>query len=122
MSHPLIRIWPLVGRRIPAVQRNAVVLPAPLGPRRPTISPPLIVMDKSLTARYDLYCLTRLRISSIEGRSVGYLRPNLPSGLPGKWASIPSPMAGAERYPNLCSLRDTDSTLNADLLDSEQDG
>ena len=34
-----MRTWPLVGLRIPASDRSVVVLPAPLGPMRPTISP-----------------------------------------------------------------------------------
>ena len=34
-----MRTRPEVGRRMPASDRSVVVLPAPLGPMRPTISP-----------------------------------------------------------------------------------
>ena len=41
---------PLVGSRIPASDRSVVVLPAPLGPMRPTISPAATWNDRSSTA------------------------------------------------------------------------
>src|SRR6185503_15916021 len=39
MLMPPISTTPLVGRRMPAIMRSVVVLPAPLGPRNPNSSP-----------------------------------------------------------------------------------
>jgi hypothetical protein len=39
MSCPATTILPLVGEMMPARQRSVVVLPAPLGPTSPRISP-----------------------------------------------------------------------------------
>ena len=39
MSTPLILTVPALGTIMPQVMRKLVVLPAPLGPKRPTISP-----------------------------------------------------------------------------------
>ena len=66
-SCPLIRACPSVGRRMPAMHRSAVVFPAPFGPRSPTISPALSSKLRSSTARWALYCLTRLRTWSMGG-------------------------------------------------------
>ena len=49
-SWPSIRTWPVVGFRIPARDRSVVVLPAPLGPMSPTISPFDTWNDRSSTA------------------------------------------------------------------------
>ena len=38
-SRPPMRTVPAVGRRIPAIMRSVVVLPAPFGPRKPNSSP-----------------------------------------------------------------------------------
>jgi hypothetical protein len=49
-SWPSIMRRPAEGRRIPASDRSVVVLPAPLGPMRPTISPEATVNERSSTA------------------------------------------------------------------------
>src|SRR5215472_5795635 len=50
---------PDVGGRMPARQRSVVVLPAPFGPTRPTISPPSTASERPLTAVNPSYSLTR---------------------------------------------------------------
>src|SRR5262252_817946 len=50
ISWPSIRTAPVVGRRMPAIDRSVVVLPAPFGPQRPTISPAATSNDRSSTA------------------------------------------------------------------------
>src|ERR1035438_9952005 len=46
----MMRTCPVVGVRRPEMQPMVVVLPAPLGPRRPKISPGRAVKEMSLTA------------------------------------------------------------------------
>src|SRR6201996_3771479 len=50
MSRPSKEIRPASGRWKPAMAANSVVLPAPLGPIRPTISPAFTVSDAWSTA------------------------------------------------------------------------
>jgi len=49
-SMPPRRIAPRVGGMMPVRQRSVVVLPAPLGPTRPSTSPGRTANDKSRTA------------------------------------------------------------------------
>src|SRR5450432_4808977 len=56
------------------MHRRAVVLPAPFGPRRPTISPGWMSMFKRSTARNCLYCLTSPWTSSIPDQGTGVQR------------------------------------------------
>ena len=51
VNGPAMRALPWVGLSNPASTRSVVVLPAPLGPRRPTTSPAPTVNDTSSTAR-----------------------------------------------------------------------
>ncbi len=53
-SYPLIVAVPAVGWSTVLRMRRAVVLPAPLGPSRPTISPLLTASDTSLTTSRPL--------------------------------------------------------------------
>ena len=46
---------PAVGRTSPSTARNVVVLPAPLGPRKPVIRPAGIAKDRSSTAVVEPY-------------------------------------------------------------------
>ena len=50
-SVPKMRVAPLVGRIRPTSMRNVVVLPAPLGPRRPQTCPRSTWKPRSSTAR-----------------------------------------------------------------------
>ena len=50
MSKPPTRTVPLVGTMMPAMLRSVVVLPAPLGPTRPSTSPGATVNDSPRTA------------------------------------------------------------------------
>ena len=50
MSRPSNRIWPAVGRSSRRMQRPVVVLPQPLSPTRPSVSPRLIVKSTPSTA------------------------------------------------------------------------
>src|SRR5687767_14030262 len=47
MSYPATVTRPAVAALNPAIKRMVVVLPAPLGPRKPTISPAATVNDRS---------------------------------------------------------------------------
>src|SRR5689334_6994875 len=57
-SWPLIVIRPAVGLSSPAIMRMVVVLPAPLGPRKPWISPGSTERLTPSTAVNDPYLLT----------------------------------------------------------------
>src|SRR5215831_4409203 len=58
-SWPLTSIRPDVGLSRPAIIRSVVVLPAPLGPRKPWISPGCTSRLTPLTAVNGPYVLTR---------------------------------------------------------------
>src|SRR6185369_5001015 len=58
-SWPLIVIRPASGLSRPAIMRMAVVLPAPLGPRKPWIWPGATSSDTPSTARNEPYDFTR---------------------------------------------------------------
>src|SRR2546425_735332 len=64
MSSPPKAIVPLVGRMKPLNRLKQVVLPAPFGPMRPTISPWSTMRSTWLTAASPPKCLVRLRASS----------------------------------------------------------
>ena len=64
-SSPRKRMVPDVGCRAPAMRLNSVVLPAPLGPMRPRISPLLTLRVQPSTARKPPKALTRPSTSSI---------------------------------------------------------
>src|SRR5262245_13261189 len=66
-SCPHTRMVPSVGRRIPAMQRSVVVLPAPLGPTSPRISPDSAEKEMALTASSGPYLFVRFSISSMQG-------------------------------------------------------
>src|SRR5699024_8708942 len=57
-SSPRTRTSPAVGVRSPAMHSTAVVLPAPLGPRTPRISPSSTVTSTPSTAVFPAYLLT----------------------------------------------------------------
>ncbi len=50
IARPASAILPEVGRWLPARRSNIVVLPAPFGPTRPTISPARTAKDRPSTA------------------------------------------------------------------------
>src|SRR5919197_3436208 len=58
-----MRTRPDVGRRMPASDRSVVVLPAPFGPIRPTISPAATSNERSSTATNEPY--TRRKCSTV---------------------------------------------------------
>src|SRR5688500_11540751 len=70
-STPPIRIEPAVGRRIPAIMRRVVVLPAPLGPRKPNSSPRATCRDNEFTAVNFPYRFVRDSSCIIAWRDVG---------------------------------------------------
>src|SRR5580698_5068236 len=55
---------PSSGLTTPTTILNVVVLPAPLGPSNPTISPALTFTETSLTTRRPRYCLTSFSVAS----------------------------------------------------------
>ena len=57
MGSPRKEIRPLVGSYTPVMQLKAVVLPAPLGPIRATISPWFTSRDRSFTATTPPNCM-----------------------------------------------------------------
>src|SRR6266850_4942295 len=63
-SRPPIRIEPRSGISNPAMRRNVVVLPAPVGPSKATNSPSPTVSDRSLTACAFLNALETALIST----------------------------------------------------------
>src|SRR5262245_22340434 len=63
MSSPLKTMVPDVGRRKPDKRLKQVVLPAPLGPMRPTISPSSTLRPTWFTAARPPKYLVRLRAS-----------------------------------------------------------
>src|ERR1700716_1229545 len=63
-SRPPIRIEPRSGISSPAIRRNVVVLPAPVGPSRATNSPSPTVSDRTLTACVFLNALETVLIST----------------------------------------------------------
>src|SRR6266702_769406 len=63
-SRPPIRIDPRSGISNPAIRRNVVVLPAPVGPSSATNSPSATVSDRSLTACVFLNALETALIST----------------------------------------------------------
>src|SRR5690349_10190791 len=61
MSRPSSTIEPLSGRNAPATRLMVVVLPEPLGPIRPTISPRRSSAENSSTAMMPPKCLCNVR-------------------------------------------------------------
>src|SRR5208283_3627727 len=59
---------PASGRRKPVIILIVVDLPAPLGPRKPRMSPRFTVKLTPSTARLDPYVLTRFLTSIMNGR------------------------------------------------------
>src|SRR5262245_31415628 len=82
ISLPSSRIEPELGRSVPAIRLKVVLLPEPLGPMRPRISPACTSKDTWLTARNPPKRLQRpstLSITSIEQDDVSSNRhPALP--------------------------------------------
>src|SRR5690349_18401953 len=71
--------WPSSGSSSPVIIRNSVVLPAPLGPTKPTFSPRLSAADASMNRICRPFCLpilSRRIIRDARGReSVALLLP-----------------------------------------------
>src|SRR6185369_7712468 len=59
--------WPSSGWSSPVIMRNSVVLPAPLGPTRPTFSPLLSAPDASIKRRWWPFCLLMLSRRIMKG-------------------------------------------------------
>src|SRR5438093_1417789 len=82
----------------PAIIRIVVVLPAPLGPRNPTISPRSTVNDRSRTTVVEPYRLeTDSRAIAVEaGLTAGAIVPRRPWARPA-WddRGLPMPLAAA---------------------------
>src|SRR5215472_11917626 len=71
MSRPSSMIEPLSGRNAPATRLMVVVLPEPLGPIRPTISPRRSSAENSSTATMPPKCLCSARAAKY-GASGGF--------------------------------------------------
>src|SRR5450759_927572 len=71
---PRMNAWPPVGLTRPRSILIDVLLPAPLGPRKPKISPRLTVKDRPLTATRDPNTLRRFRVSMAHEGDV-FIRP-----------------------------------------------
>src|SRR5713101_6099336 len=67
ISEPSSRIEPAVGRIAPAIRLKIVLLPEPLGPIRPRISPFLSSKDTRFTARNPSKLLVRDSTTSTGG-------------------------------------------------------
>jgi hypothetical protein len=65
MSMPAMEALPEVEERYPVIIFMVVDLPAPFGPRKPTISPSFIEKEISSTAKWLPYLFTRFLISTI---------------------------------------------------------
>src|SRR4029434_10173137 len=89
-SCPQIRIWPAVGGRIPAIVLSVVVLPAPLGPTSPRISPGWTSNDRFETASNPSYCLHSPSTESIGTSTAAEYRTAL---------RYHAPMRGARVFP-----------------------
>ena len=76
-SKPSISMRPPVGGRKPVSMRMVVVLPAPLGPRKPTISRGATSKEMSFTAMWPANRLVRWETWIMDRRSVG---PDLEAG------------------------------------------
>src|SRR5260370_41649488 len=70
---PRISIWPLVGSRRPVMHPMVVLLPEPLGPRKPNIAPARTLSERFSTATAGPYFLTTLvrQMASIAGLGLG---------------------------------------------------
>src|SRR5271157_5977505 len=68
---PRISIWPAVGSSRPVRQPMVVLLPEPLGPRKPNMVPDATDSDKPSTAVTVPYLFTRsvIRMASIRSAS-----------------------------------------------------
>src|SRR4051812_23359671 len=62
---------PPVGATRPSSIRGVVVLPAPLGPRKPVTRPGSTVKDRSLTAARSPYCLVSRETTTRPGLTAG---------------------------------------------------
>ena len=60
-SRPWMLTVPLVGRKMPEMMRNSVVLPAPFGPISPKTSPGSIAKSTSLKSPEQLAALAQVR-------------------------------------------------------------
>src|SRR3954462_11732099 len=69
MRRPLNSTTPPSGLRLPASRLNIVVLPAPLGPIRPAISPALTLSETASTAATPPKRLDTDRVSSMSRSS-----------------------------------------------------
>src|SRR5665213_1298417 len=73
MSMPLMCTVPAVGRRIPAIMRSVVVLPAPLGPRKPNSCPcgtSRLIASTAVKVPYFFVNAFNWIMGSASGRSV----------------------------------------------------
>src|SRR3954454_21083797 len=77
---PFQRTAPRSGTVRPKTQRIVVVLPAPLGPRKPTILPGLALNEAPSSATTGPYRLVRSTISSIGTGYLGRRNPRRHAG------------------------------------------
>src|SRR3954466_4324328 len=103
---------PLLGSSTPRIMLMVVVLPAPLGPSSPTISPGAIENDRPSTASVPPYALRRFETSRIDIKKKGAGSSTAPgefctAELP-RWGGRPTltadPCAGLPA-PDLSSCR-----------------
>src|SRR5271167_1281761 len=69
-----MRILPALGRMVPAMRLRSVVLPEPLGPISPRISPGDTASDMALTATNPPNALVKLATSSSAVMASAFLR------------------------------------------------
>src|SRR3989338_984569 len=125
-SKPITFALPFVGLiRVESILIS-VVLPAPLGPRRPKVSPSAIVNETSLRAARVPYFLMRLEICTEIGIIKAYCRGcslNSPKRSAGRASNPMSNVIVNEAYQknvikslsNICRLDAIDSVLNTYL-------
>src|SRR6266852_3508731 len=95
-SSPSKTIDPAVGRRNPLRRLKHVVLPAPFGPIRPTISPVSTVSSTWLTAAKPPKRFVKLRVARSGIESGGRTRARRGRGLP---PSEPRELSGQRDEP-----------------------
>src|SRR5471030_42494 len=84
LSIPKTKALPLVGRMRSRMVRIAVVLPAPLGPRKPKTSPCSTVRSTSMIPRCEPYDFVSLSVWMIEVNRGVLLAHHAPGGETGQ--------------------------------------
>src|SRR3954454_14405747 len=94
---PRQAMLPASGRARPKMQRIAVVLPAPFGPRKPTRRPGRTTKDAPSSAVTGPYVFVRSWISSIGGHRIAETRGGVPGFPRGMTAELRVRLLGDDR-------------------------